>query len=311
MDAVLVAAGASLATGAALAGAGAWRSADLLRRHRTTGYLEQVLEVEAPDAPDTVTDRLAAPFVRRVVRPAAARLAGARGSITPHDHRAGNQQRLRRAGLEGAVRADEVIVAEGAGLGLGLLLGLGLAAVAPGGPAAAIALVALLAVAGAVAPRVWLRRAVDHRVTSIQRELPETLDLLAISVEAGLGLEGAMEVVAEEGSGPLAREVGRTLREMELGVSRRDALGHLRDRVQVTELSTFVQALVQADLLGMPLARVLKIQADEMRTKRRQWAREAAGKLPVKILFPLVGCIFPAILVVILGPAMTQIGDAF
>jgi tight adherence protein C len=163
------------------------------------------------------------------------------------------------------------------------------------------AVLALLVVAGAAAPSVWLRRRIDERATGLRRELAETLDLLAISVEAGLGLEGAMAVVVEEGSGPLAAELARTIQEMELGVSRRDALTHLRRRCQVSEVSTFVQALVQADLLGMPLSRVLKIQADEMRTKRRQWARERAGKLPVKIMFPLVACIFPAILVVILG----------
>lgn len=311
MDPVVIAAVASLAAGTALAAAGAWRGAEVLRRRRVTGYLEDVLDVAPGTAPDDeVGDRLSGPFVGRVVRPAADRVATALAAVTPGDHRARIERHLRRAGLAG-VRPEEVIAAEGAGLALGLLVGLGLVALGGPGPVATVALVALLAAAGAGAPMAWLRRAVATRVEGIRRELPETLDLLAISVEAGLGLEGAMEVVVDDGTGALATEVGRTLQEMELGVSRRDALNHLRDRVQVPELGTFVQAVVQADLLGMPLARVLKIQADEMRTKRRQWARERAGKLPVKILFPLVACIFPAVLVVILGPAMSKIGQAF
>jgi tight adherence protein C len=134
---------------------------------------------------------------------------------------------------------------------------------------------------------------------------------MAISVEAGVGFEAALDVVCKNFESPLALEFRRTLKEMELGVGRREALSNLRSRNDVPELSNFVTALIQADALGMPVGRVLHTQAVELRNRRRQWAREKAAKLPVKILFPLVLFIFPAILVIILGPAAAAIIKGF
>jgi tight adherence protein C len=164
---------------------------------------------------------------------------------------------------------------------------------------------------GVQLPKSWLDRKVDDRRDDIRRDLPDTLDLLAISVEAGMGFEGALGVVCDNFNSPLADEFARTLREMELGLPRRDALHNLKRRTEVPELSNFVLTLTQADALGMPVGRVLKTSAEEMRSKRQQWAREKAAKLPVKILFPLVLFIFPAIFVVLLGPAASDIGGAF
>ena len=168
-------------------------------------------------------------------------------------------------------------------------------------------MVVLLAGIGLFAPVAWLRRKQDERQASIRRDLPDVLDLLAISVEAGVGFEGAIEVVTRHFDGPLATEFGRTLQEMELGLPRKDALQNLKRRTEVPELSNFVLILVQADALGMPIGRVLRTQAEEMRLKRRQWAREKAAKLPVKILVPLTLFILPALFVVILGPAAMSI----
>ncbi len=122
-----------------------------------------------------------------------------------------------------------------------------------------------------------------------------------------MGFEGALEIVVQHFDSPLSQEFSRTLHEMELGLPRRDAFQNLKRRTQVPELSNFVLALLQADALGIPIGRVLKTQAVEMRNKRRQWAREKAAKLPVKMLFPLIGFVFPAIMVVILGPAAAGI----
>jgi tight adherence protein C len=169
----------------------------------------------------------------------------------------------------------------------------------------------LLIGAGLAGPYAWLNRRMQERQTSILRDLPDILDLLAISVEAGVGLEGAMDVVCTNFSSPLATEFAHTLKEMELGLSRKEALQNLKRRAEVPELSNFVIALVQADALGMPLGRVLHTQATEQRSRRRQWAREKAGKLPVKILFPLIVFIFPAILVVVLGPAVGSFSHGF
>jgi tight adherence protein C len=156
-----------------------------------------------------------------------------------------------------------------------------------------------------LAPQAWLTRKVDERKDAIRADLPDALDLLAIAVEAGTGFEGAIGVVCANFATPLGEEMSRTLKEMELGLSRREALQNLKRRTEVSELSNFVLALVQADALGMPIGRVLKTQAVEMRNKRRAWAREKAAKLPVKMMMPLVFFIFPAILIVTMGPAVS------
>lgn len=179
-------------------------------------------------------------------------------------------------------------------------------AVGPGGPTGLAGMLALGAVA-VVWPDVWLRRLGERRAESIARSLSDSLDLLAISVEAGAGFDGALARVAECIEGPLGDEYGRALDEMALGLSRREALLRLKERIDLPELSSFVLAVVQADAMGAAMSGILRIQAQEMRAKRRRTARERAAKTPVKILFPLVFGIFPAMLVVILGPAVIRI----
>jgi hypothetical protein len=136
-------------------------------------------------------------------------------------------------------------------------------------------------------------RTATKRVEAIEKELPDVLDVLAISVEAGVGLEGAIQAVTERFQSPLADELGHMLSEMELGLSRREALQNLRSRTEIPDLNGFVLALLQADALGMPMTRVLQTQAEEMRRRRRGKVREAAAKLPVKLIFPLVMFILP------------------
>ena len=308
--------GASLAaTGAAVIAAGIWAATADRRRGAFTVYLEQLEKDDARSAAEhhtsTFDARLALPFLHRTIRPAFARVAAAISSVTPTDHRERVRAKLAAAGLDLKRRPEEIVALQVVGLVLGTGTATGL--VLSGGLRLATALSCgiVLVAGGAALPTIWLSRAVRARVQAIRADLPDTLDLLAISVEAGVGLEGALQVVTERSSSPLAQEMNRTLQEMSLGLSRRDALTNLRHRSPVPELSNFVQALIQADSLGMPLAKVLKIQATDMRSKRRQWARERAAKLPVKILFPLVMCIFPAVLVVVVGPAMSQIGEAF
>nr|WP_245356463.1 type II secretion system F family protein [Paeniglutamicibacter kerguelensis] len=145
------------------------------------------------------------------------------------------------------------------------------------------------------------------RQEAIQLELPNVLDQLLISVEAGLGFEGAMARVASTSPGPMAQEMNRALQEMQLGRSRADAYAALAERSSVTELKSFVRAVVQADRYGIGIVKVLKTQAAQMRVKRRQRAEEKAMKLPVKVLFPLLTFIFPVLFIVILGPAVINI----
>ncbi|HEV3354106.1 MAG TPA: type II secretion system F family protein [Acidimicrobiales bacterium] len=253
---------------------------------------------------------LSQPFLTRIVRPMGERGLKAISSLTPSNYLDSVHKKLLLAGMASTVRAEEFVTAQAA-----LTLFSALAAVAlvllthPPSNKAVLFLV-LLPTMGALFPAAWLNRKVSERKLMILRDLPDTLDLLAISVEAGMGFEGALEVVCQNFTSPLADEFSRTLREMELGLPRRDAFQNLKRRTEVPELSNFVLALLQADALGIPIGRVLKTQAAEMRNKRRQWAREKAGKLPVKIMFPLVCFIFPAVLVIVLGPAGSSIGQA-
>jgi len=160
-------------------------------------------------------------------------------------------------------------------------------------------------------PEWVLRSRSGKRQGTMRRSLPDALDLLSITVEAGLGFDAALARVARQEGGPLGEELHRVLQEMQLGKSRADALRDLGDRTSIPEFKSFVLAMIQADIFGISIAKVLHVQAAEMRTKRRQRAEEQAQKVPVKIVFPLLTCIFPSLFVVLLGPAMISIYNAF
>lgn len=162
-----------------------------------------------------------------------------------------------------------------------------------------------------VLPDYGLSRQITARQTALRRQLPSTLDLLTVSVEAGLGFDQAMSKVAEESKGPMAEEAQRILHEMQLGTPRIQALQRLAERTGVDVIELFVSAVVQADKLGIGLTKVLRIQAEDVRRKQKEAAQEQAAKAPVKILFPLVLFIFPALFVIILGPAALSIVKMF
>jgi tight adherence protein C len=267
------------------------------------------LDYDAAD-PHDYEARLEQPFLARVVRPLGARFFESISKLTPASYLDSVHKKLLLAGLSGSVRAEEFVTVQAILTVLMAAAAIALVVLTHPVTNKAVLFLVLLPAMGALFPSVWLTRKVTERKTAILRDLPDTLDLLAISVEAGMGFEGALEVVCQNFVSPLAEEFSRTLREMELGLPRRDAFQNLKRRTEVPELSNFVLALLQADALGIPIGRVLKTQAAEMRSKRRQWAREKAGKLPVKIMFPLVAFIFPAVLVVVLGPAGSSIGQA-
>jgi len=264
-----------------------------------------------PEEADEFEQLLAQPFLRRVLRPLGGKALTGIASVLPSNYRDSIRHKLVIAGIANQYRAEELITAQLFAGAVGFVLGV---LYATGGGATggkALAAMVLLPAVGALLPSVWLTRKVTERSDAILKDLPDTLDLLAISVEAGVGFEGALGIVCEHFDSPLADEFSRTLQEMELGLPRREAMQNLKKRTEVPELSNFVLALTQADALGMPVGRVLKTQASEMRTKRRQWAREKAAKLPVKILFPLMLFIFPTIFVIVLGPAAAQILQSF
>jgi tight adherence protein C len=170
--------------------------------------------------------------------------------------------------------------------------------------------VAIFAGAGWYAPEWIVRSRAKERQHAIQFALADSLDLMSITVEAGLAFDAALSRVARNVKGPLGQELYRVVQEMQLGKSRADALRDMADRTSVSDLRSFLAAMVQADAFGIPIVRVLKVQSREIRIRRRQAAEEMAQKLPVKIVFPVVLTIFPALFVVLLGPAAIQIYEA-
>ncbi len=248
---------------------------------------------------------LSEPLSRRVLAPALARLRDLVLRWTPGGWRAKLDQRLRQAG-EPMDAGSFVVLVVLAGLAGAGILGWVLASGNVSGlsPAVRTALWVVGTGAAAGLPSFWLGSAVQRRRTAIQRSLPEALDLLCVAVEAGLSLDGAVQKLSERLPGPLTEELARTLMEMNLGSTREQAWRHLAARVDLPDLRTVTAAIVQAERLGTSLAHVLRIQAGEMRSRRRQRAEERARQVPVKLLFPLVFFIFPAIFVVLLGPAV-------
>jgi tight adherence protein C len=218
------------------------------------------------------------------------------------------QRRLDLAGNPSRWTPDRILAAKGLGLfilgGLGGLYGLRTIGLLIAGAAVA-------ATAGFFLPDILLYNAGVKRQEKIQKALPDALDLLTVCVEAGLGFDAALAQVARNTTTPLAAEFSRVLQEMQIGKSRSQALRAMTDRTTVPELRSFVSALVQAGELGITIADVLREQAKEMRLRRRQRAEEKAQKVPVKILFPLVFCLFPSLFIVIIGPGGISIAHMF
>lgn len=231
-------------------------------------------------------------------------------ALTPAAAIARLQRQLDYAGNPAAWPVQRLIPLKGIGLATGALAG-GLFGMLTGGGTGILIGVPVGAAAGFLGPDLMVYNLGLKRQQELLLSLPDVLDTLVISVEAGLGFDAAMTQVAEHGKGPMAREMVRVLREMQIGAARAQALRALAARTTVSELRTFVTAVVQAGELGVPIAGVLREHAREMRVRRRQRAEELAQKVPIKILFPVLFCLFPSLFVVILGPGVLQIMDAF
>ncbi|MBG0833279.1 type II secretion system F family protein [Planomonospora sp. ID67723] len=267
------------------------------------GRLEAVERVygaggAAPGAP-------AEPFADRVLRPLGARFGRLARRLTPAGMVGRMNRSLTYAGNPPKWPVERVMQAKGLGLlaggFIGLLYGSGL------GGATAVLGIAAGAGAGFFLPDLLVYNLGVRRQQEIARTLPDILDMLTVSVEAGLGFDAAVAQVRANAEGPMAGEFARMLREMQLGKPRTDALRAVSERTTVMELRSFASAVVQASELGIPIANVLREQAREMRLRRRQRAEEAAQKVPIKILFPLLFCLFPALFVIIIGPGALRI----
>ena len=248
------------------------------------------------------------PFHTRVLDPAgkaAVRLARA---LSGKGTTAALARRLDLAGNPPRWTLERIFAGKGAGL---LSLGVLGAVIGSASPLWMVVAGAAFGAAGFFLPDLLLHNVGLKRQERIQKDLADTVDLLVISIQAGLGFDAAISQVARNTTGPLAGEFQRVLQEMQIGKTRREAFQALVDRVSAQDVQHFVAAIVQADALGVPISGVLAEQAGEMRTRRRQRAEEQAQKVPVKILFPLMTLVLPALFIVILGPAVLQILEAF
>ena len=268
--------------------------------------LQQRLRAYGYDAAGRPAGDLSRPFFQRVLLPVGRRIGQLAYRLTPGGLAADSRQRLRQAH-------------QPMSLGTFLLLRLAMAILLPalyvyyalrfagGINMFSLLVILFLIYAGHRLPDIWLTFRIDERRDQITRALPDALDLIVVCVEAGSSLEAAIAKVVESTHGPLTEEFAQMLAEVGLGRSRRTALHEMSDRCGSPDLQTFVAAIIQADQMGVDISTALRVQADAMRVRRRQRAEELIAKAPVKMLFPMAAFIFPALLVVVLGPAMIKI----
>ncbi len=280
----------------------------VLTRKRST--LEERLKGLSASEDKTDDDIMARPFFDRTFGSIFRAIAGLAGQTTPSRLLATVEDRLARTGNPRNIKAGDFVGR------------LGLIAPVSGicawfflknfgyGPAKAIALSCVVGALGAYLPWLNLGRAATFRKRAIQRSLPDIMDLLIVSVEAGLAFDMALVRVVEHFRGAVSEEFQRVLKEMQLGKARKDALRDMGVRVDLPELTSLTSAVIQADQLGVGISNVLKMQGDLIREKRQQFVEEQAMKAPVKMLFPLIVFIFPSILIVVLGPAIINIVKA-
>jgi tight adherence protein C len=255
------------------------------------------------------------PLAERTLRPLVARLSRAGSRLGSASSAETSERRLAMAGNPGDLKLSDwigvkLLVGIVTGVILFFLLGVLLFSGSWTNPIILVErlMFGLLGVGiGYLLPEFWLGNKIKARQKVILKMIPDTLDLLTISVRAGLGFDAALAKVVEKTPGPLTDEFRRALAEVRVGKSRRDALRDMVPRTQVAPLSNFIGAIIQAELLGVSISKVLQVQSEQLRIERRQRAEEQAARAPIKMLFPLVGCIFPSLFLVILGPAFISI----
>lgn len=290
------------------------------------GVLFAVIGAAMPARKDPIAERLdrvvvrprtleeiemQAPFMERFIKPLAGQMSKVMSRLTPSGAMESTQRQLLYAGYAGRVQVSDYMGIKG----LLTLLFFGFAVtLSLLGNMSSLATFLLIIVFGGLGyffPDLWLRSRIRQRRDQVARALPDAIDLLTISVEAGLGFDLALARVVSKSDNALTREFARVIQEMRIGVARRDALRALVERTGVEDLHTFISAIIQAEQLGASVANVLRIQAVEMRMRRRQRAERLAHEAPIKMLFPMAFLIFPPIFIVVLGPAIPKIVHTF
>lgn len=270
----------------------------------TAEMVQQRLSVYGGEQPLTLEEvELQRPFSERFLRPSIERLGSLLSRSTPQKARQDLMNRLDLAGRPGNLTPEDFaavrIVAAAVMAAVGLLLGLLLAS-----PVYLVVALAAGAIVGYYAPVLWLKQLVDARRAEIQKGLPDAMDLLVIAVDAGLGFDAALARVTDKYKNALSEEFAKVLREVSLGRPRQEAMDEMGRSSGVDDLHNFIQAVIQSEQFGTGIGKILRIQADEMRRKRRQRAQEKAAQATLKMLLPMVGCIFPTLWIVLLGPAV-------
>lgn len=284
-------------------------SADQIRK-RLDQYSETKSDVSAGVDP-MEDEELKKSFFERVIKPMTQKFAGVMAKRSKKDSTAQLKKELAQAGNPGDLTPQEfnalkvlvMLVPAPVMFVLGMLLG--------AKPIIVILFSVVVFVVSFLGPRIYVQRRAKARKAQIVKTLPDCLDLLTVSVEAGLGFDQAMSKVVQKFKGALAEELGIVLQEIQMGKKRSQALKDLAAKMEVDDLSSFISALVQADALGVSVSSVLRVQSDQARMRRRQRAEELAMQAPVKMLFPMVGCIFPTIMVVLMGGAAMKFMTAF
>ena len=285
----------------------------LVFRQRSSQSLEDRLnELAALGEPISLEElELSQPFSERVIVPMIQSLSEVAQRFTPQQTMEKARRQLRLAGISHKVKPGHFLIARLGGAVIGGGLGFLLATSASDSPTYQRILMPVGGLAlGYYIPVMLLMSKIRRRQEDVIKALPDALDLLTICVEAGLGFDAAMAKVAEKWDNELSLAFARTVQEMQLGKLRREALRDMANSLDVSDVTSFVAAIVQADQLGVSMAKVMRIQSEQMRMKRRQRAEEKARQAPVKIMIPLVFFIFPTILIVLLGPAILQIRES-
>jgi tight adherence protein C len=265
--------------------------------------LAQFGERELPDSLEEI--ELSLPFRDRILVPILRRIADITIRFTPEKQLEETRHMIEMAGMAGSMEPTAFFAMRiGATIGIGLLAFLVFFVLSKSGDSSKFLYVAGGAALGYFFPVLWIKGKISRRQESIVKSLPDALDLLTICVEAGLGFDQAMGRVYEKWDNDLAIAFGRILREIQLGKARRDALRDMSDRMGVADVISFTAAVIQADQLGVSMTKILRIQSDQMRIKRRQRAQEKAHQAPVKMMIPMVLLIFPSLWIVLMGPAV-------
>jgi tight adherence protein C len=309
MTLLLIMGGALVLLAIVLASAAASTSAG---GHATTGIDRSVALVQAlSTAPSAMTKEFDESFADRIMAPLQQRASRLAKRLSGSDAPERIRRRLDVAGNPVGWTVERVQAGKVIGAITMFLVSVALTGVMGTGLTVRIVLVGLVTAIGWLGPNLYLYQKVYDRSKRMQRDLPDAIDLMTISVESGLAFDAAVQQVARNTEGPLADEFSRVLREMQIGQGRAQALRGLAERTEVDDVKSFVTSMVQADSFGIPIANVLRIQSQEIRTKRRQRAEEQAQKVPVKITVPLIFCILPTLFIAVMGPAVLHIMDAF